>query len=247
VTAFANVARAFETPTTTELANRPTGAGGFNPDLQPQRATSIEAGARGATGDAVSWEVAAYRTAIRDALIPFEVPEVVGRQFFRNAGRAVHRGVEVGGTLTARRGSSLRVAYSWTDARLANAGDGAPAPGNRVPGVVPHLLDATLSAPIGGVTVSLEARAASRMPVDDANLHHSPGYLLLDAGLRAPASGGGALRWVPFLSVRNVGNAEYNASVVVNAFGARFFEPGPGRRLYLGAEVEYAPARGGSR
>src|SRR2546425_7013738 len=34
---YANAGTSFETPTTTELTNRPTGAGGFNPTLEPQR------------------------------------------------------------------------------------------------------------------------------------------------------------------------------------------------------------------
>ncbi|HEX2190139.1 MAG TPA: TonB-dependent receptor, partial [Longimicrobiaceae bacterium] len=47
---YANAATAFETPTTTELANRPGGAGGFNPGLEPQRTMSYEAGAKGRLG-----------------------------------------------------------------------------------------------------------------------------------------------------------------------------------------------------
>jgi iron complex outermembrane recepter protein len=46
---FGSVARSFESPTTTELANRPTGAGGFNPDLEPQNGTTFEGGVRART------------------------------------------------------------------------------------------------------------------------------------------------------------------------------------------------------
>jgi iron complex outermembrane recepter protein len=45
LTLYGNVATAFQTPTTTELANRPDGAGGFNPELEPQLTVSFEAGA----------------------------------------------------------------------------------------------------------------------------------------------------------------------------------------------------------
>jgi iron complex outermembrane receptor protein len=45
--AYANVSRAFETPTTTELGNQANGSGGFNPDLQPQLSTTYEIGAQG--------------------------------------------------------------------------------------------------------------------------------------------------------------------------------------------------------
>lgn len=70
VRAYANVASAFETPTTTELANRPDGAGGFNPTLRPQRTRSLEAGLKGRLGAAASLDVAVYRARVADALIP---------------------------------------------------------------------------------------------------------------------------------------------------------------------------------
>ena len=48
VAVWTDLATVFETPTTTELANRPDGAGGFNPDLNPQRSLMAEAGAAAA-------------------------------------------------------------------------------------------------------------------------------------------------------------------------------------------------------
>jgi iron complex outermembrane recepter protein len=245
---FANVARAFETPTTTELANRPDGAGGFNPELQPQRATSMEAGLRGTLGPMVRWELAGYHARVTDALVPFEVAEVSGRQFYRNVGRADHRGVEVGITFAPAGAFSLRTAYAWTDARVAEAAEMAgPPAGNRIPGVVPHLLDVAGTVRLGSLVLDLDVRAASAIPVDDANLHRSPAYTVVDARMKVPVSTPGTVRLVPFLGVRNVRDTKYNASVVVNAFGGRFYEPAPGRRLYLGGEMEIAPARGGAR
>src|SRR5205823_4627868 len=65
---YANASSSFETPTTTELANRPTGAGGFNPDLEPQRARSLEGGVKGAATlgarVAASWQLSAYHTVV---------------------------------------------------------------------------------------------------------------------------------------------------------------------------------------
>ncbi|MCH7522044.1 MAG: TonB-dependent receptor, partial [Candidatus Marinimicrobia bacterium] len=44
---YGNVSTAFQTPTTTELSNRPGGAGGFNPALKPEHIRSYEAGIKG--------------------------------------------------------------------------------------------------------------------------------------------------------------------------------------------------------
>ncbi|HEX6939385.1 MAG TPA: TonB-dependent receptor [Longimicrobiales bacterium] len=238
---YANVATSFETPTTTELANRPTGAGGFNPTLEPQRTRSIEAGVKGSVGDVASYQLAAYRARVVDALIPFEVPGAAGRQFFRNAGSAVHRGVEATLVLAWRRRWTARIAYTVTDARFDRYTVGDVAyDGNRVPGVAPFRFDLALTyrAPAGWF-IGVDHRRVSRIPVDDANEAHSPGYRVTDvraglAGVRL-----GALEVAPFAGVTNLFDAEYNASVTVNAFGGRYFEPAPGRAFYLGARVVF--------
>jgi hypothetical protein len=43
---YINLSTSFETPTTTELRNRPGASGGFNEGLKPQRAVNYEIGAR---------------------------------------------------------------------------------------------------------------------------------------------------------------------------------------------------------
>ncbi|MEX0907630.1 MAG: TonB-dependent receptor, partial [Gemmatimonadota bacterium] len=99
-TVFGNIATSFQTPTTTELINAPPAAGqpccptGFNRGLEPQRALSTEVGLRNAAPD-WQYEVVAYRMRVTDALVPFQVPDAEGREFFRNAGRTRHQGVEI--------------------------------------------------------------------------------------------------------------------------------------------------------
>src|SRR5690606_27598700 len=93
---FANVSTSFETPTTSELANQESGAGGFNPDLGPQKSLSFEGGLRGSTiSSRINYSFSAYRTRIRDILVPFEIPSAPGRQYYRTAATASHKGMEV--------------------------------------------------------------------------------------------------------------------------------------------------------
>src|SRR2546427_7781576 len=88
LTVYGNFGTSFETPTTTELTNRPDSAGGFNPSLQPQHARMVEVGARGTVASRASWNAALYRATVRDELISYEVPSSAHRRFFRNAGAA---------------------------------------------------------------------------------------------------------------------------------------------------------------
>ncbi len=239
-TLYANVATAFETPTTTELANRPNGAGGFNPDLSPQRAVSYEVGSRGVLAGLASYQLAIYRADVRDELIPFEVSGAPGRQFFRNAGSSRRKGVEAA-VAVEQSGWTGRAAYTFTDARFRDyVVDGVRLDGNRIPGVAPHRLEALLSyQSSSGMYVTAEARLRSDTPVDDANSADSPGYAVADlrAGVRQLRLGGTTLS--PFLGVSNLFDRPYDTSVVVNAFGDRFYEPGPGRALYAGIGVSW--------
>lgn len=243
---YGNVAAAFETPTTTELANRPDGAGGFNPALQPQRATSYEVGARGSRG-LVRYGLAVYRADVRDELIPFEVPDAAGRQFFRNSGSATHQGIEA--SAAAALGAwSARGAYAYTDAAFDSyvVGD-RRYDGNRIPGVAPHRVEGTLSYAVAGANrpfATVQTRYQSRTAVNDANTAFSPAYTVTDlrAGLERLRIGGAEL--APFVGVTNLFDTDYNTSVVVNAFGGRFFEPGPPRAFYLGAGVGFGVRTG---
>jgi iron complex outermembrane recepter protein len=238
---YANLTTAFETPTTTELANRPDGAGGFNPGLEPQRTRSVELGAKGRLGAGGYYELAVYRAAVEDQLIPYQVPEAAGRDFFRNAGSSVHRGVEAGLVLAREAtGPRARLSYTHADARFQDyVARGEDYGGNRVPGVAPHRLEAALSWHGRGWFAGLDTRWSSRMPVDDANAFHSAAHAVLDARLGLSDVRAGWARASPFLGVNNVFDAAYDASVVVNAAGSRFHEPAPGRTLYAGVSVRF--------
>ena len=238
---YANFASSFETPTTTELANRPSGAGGFNPELQPQRARSYEVGAKGRLGRRATYEVAAYRARIEDELISFEVPDVPGRQFFRNAGSAVHRGFEAASRIALVPDLIARTAYTYTDAVFDDYSTAdASFDDNRVPGIAPHRLDVSISydAPAGWFA-GTETRVVSRTPVDDANQAYSSAYTVTDVRAGIEALRFGRIELAPFAGVTNLFDREYNTSVVINAFGARFFEPGPPRSFYVGLQAVF--------
>jgi iron complex outermembrane receptor protein len=236
------VATAFETPTTTELANRPTGAGGFNPELDPQRTVSYEAGASVQLGRRGLGQLSAYQARIRDELIPFEVEGAPGRVFYRNAGSAVHRGVEIGLTVLLLRDVTLRSAYTFTDARFDDyTVAGTSYKDKRVPGVAPHRVDGVLSynasdGALEGFFVELEERYLSDVPVTDANLPGtaSPAYALTNVRVGFDRVRIGGAELAPFVGITNLFDRDYNTAVSVNAFGRRYYEPGPGRAVYAG-------------
>jgi iron complex outermembrane receptor protein len=92
--AFANFSTAFETPTTTELVNRPDTLQGFNSDLEPQRTKGFELGLRGGlSGVRLRYDVVLFWLDISNGIVPFQ--DATERTFFRNTGQNRHQGVEV--------------------------------------------------------------------------------------------------------------------------------------------------------
>lgn len=237
---FASLATAFETPTTTELANRPEGAGGFNPALEPTRALTVEGGLRARLGETWRLEAALFRNDLEDELVPFEVPTSPGRTFYRNAGASHHTGWEMVAEGRPSGWAWTRVAYTHVDARYESyALDGDDFAGNRIPGLSPHRLDGRVVVERGRAFMEVRGLFQDAIPVNDANTAESPSAVVADLrfGLEGARAGGVSLS--PFVAIANVFDRTYNASVVVNAFGSRYFEPGPGRTFQAGVAVTF--------
>jgi iron complex outermembrane recepter protein len=241
ISVFGSVGTVFETPSTTELGNDPEGEPGFNPDLDPQTGISGEAGVRGGIGSLVLYEVTAYRTELRNELVRFQVAEFPGRDFFRNAGRSRHQGVEA--TVSAASRSGLvrgNLAYGWNDARFRSfVWDETEFGGNRIPGLAPHRLQAGIRldprAWFGAVTGSY----LHRVPADDGNTEYAPSHFLLDLRVGARGLPLGNVDLAPWAAVVNLLDRHYTASVVPNAFGGRYYEPGPGRTFQVGLRAAW--------
>lgn len=242
---YANVSSAFETPTTTELGNRPDTVGGLNRDLDPQYSTSAELGLKGLLANRLSYDVAAFQTRVRDELIPYEVPNGGGRRYFRNAGRTVRRGLELG---LATHLGPLELGATYTYSRFAFADypvDTAPDPditaivnhaGNRIPGIPVQQLQASATWRWRALFATVEALAQGDAYADDANRTRLAGYEVVHARLGGTAGFGWP--WLsPIVSVQNIFDRRYVSSVVVNAAGGRFFEPAPRRAIFAGLTV----------
>jgi iron complex outermembrane recepter protein len=236
--AFVSLGTAFETPTTTELVNRPDGGTGFNPDIEPQRTRGVEAGFRGTDARGrLFYDLAAYRLEVTDQLTPFEGSD--GRTYYRNAEETRHDGVEALVEYRASRALTLGATYAWS--RFVFSGASGALNGSRLPGVPEHRGAARARLAIGSAFVHADLLAAGPTWADDENTARADGFVTLDVrvGHRGVATGGAVL--TPFLQVQNVTDAAYAGSVALNARGGRFFEPAAGRALQLGLSARLAP------
>lgn len=234
--AYASVSSSFETPTTTELANRPEGVGGLNTDLKPQRGVSYEVGYKAARTNGLSYDLALFTIITEDELIPFQVPGAqAGRQFFRNAGQTTRRGVE--GSISGTAGPvSLGVAGTW----LRYVYDefvvaGTSFNDNRVPGVAPVTISAFANHSTRWGLIALEGTRVGRVAANNANTAWADAYTLLNARFawRAPTR----LAMEPVIGVDNIFDKTFASNVVVNAAGGRYYEPGALRTFWFGIRM----------
>jgi iron complex outermembrane receptor protein len=238
---YANVSSAFETPTATELGNRPDGVGGINRDLDPQFATTYETGLKGFLLSRIQYDIAAFTTSVRDELVPYEVPGGAGRRYFRNAGRTRRRGVEVSAGARIR-GLELSAAYAYSqfkyvdfafETRIGGVLDTLVFDGHRIPGIPPQIFQGSATYRLGRAYATLEGITAGSMFVDDANTTRSSGYEVANFRLGGTAVFGKP--WLaPVIGVQNLFDRKYVSSVSINAAGGRYYEPAPGRAYFVG-------------
>ena len=252
---YANYATAFQTPTTTELSNQPAREGGFNPDLQPETLRSFELGAKGLwPRQQFEGEVALYAINFEQMLIPYQIQNASSDEiFYRNAGAARNRGVEVSGAWRPVPQVRAKLAYAFmnfafTDFVLETANARTQLAGNEVPGVPPqHLFASVLYEHPSGMYGEVEAQWSATYFTNDFN-GAEPGSNLarqnfMNARYHTVDLRCGFMRAIKklgvdfCLGVNNLFDARYNGSIVPNAQSNRFFEPAPGRNWYLGGSV----------
>ncbi|MDQ8165533.1 MAG: TonB-dependent receptor [Gemmatimonadota bacterium] len=247
LTAYANVASAFETPTTTELSSRQDGTGGFNPGLGPQHVRSMEAGVRGAAGR-FTYTATMFRSTYADAIVQFL--ESNGRAYFRNAGESRNTGLEAGAT--ARVASWLDVNVAWTESRFRftnyiasrTATIKDTLDGKRVAGVPDRFYRIGLKSRFRAFSADVDRTWSGDLFGDDRNLVRVEdwGNGAVNARLSWSGKVGGA-QIAPFAAVNNALNVAYVSAVTVNGANGRVLEPAPLRNYYLGMEMGWRVVR----
>ena len=242
---YANVSTSFETPTTTELQSRPDRQGGFNPALGPQRTVSTEIGARGALGSLATWNVAAYRANVRNAIVQSRV--VDGTAYFENAGRTRNSGLEAGGSIRVARIATLNAAYTWSNLKFAeyrqrNGTRVDTLDGKQLPGVPPQQLRLGFrSSTARGFTLDADQTWTGALFADDFNTIRVPGWGTGVTNVRASWSASRrGYRFEPFAGLLNAQNNAYIGAVTVNGAAGRVLEPAPLRNWYVGLDIGVA-------
>jgi iron complex outermembrane recepter protein len=245
---YATAGRGFETPTLNELAYRPSGATGLNFGLQGSLSRSVEVGVKARPWDGSEFTLALFQTGTRNEIVT--QTNLGGRATFQNAGATRRRGLEASGAFQLGSTLQAQLAATWLDARYRDsfltctatpcaAANQQVNADNRIPGIARTAVYGALTwQPAGGWRLGAEARALSKVYVNDLNNDAAPGYatLAVHAGYQfsvGPWDVGALLR------VDNLAGRRYAGSVIVNDGNGRFFEPAPGRTWLASANLNY--------
>jgi iron complex outermembrane receptor protein len=253
---FANYSTAFQTPTTTQLSNSQTGVGGFNPSLQPELISNYEMGVRGyLAGSAILYNASVYRLYIDRILIPYQLAGSLSDVlYYRNTGNAINNGFEL--LLNWITGEKYNISLSYNlmdfkytnfieDFSVTNGTIPVQLDGKRVPGVPEDKLTTNFTYKIiYGLTAGVSLNWTGKYFVNDIN-GPVPGsdpivsdyinnaYVTADVQLtydHSFASGNLSV----YLCIENLFNERYSGSIVPNASGDKYFEPGLPRNWYGG-------------
>lgn len=233
---FASFSNSFETPALSELSSNPTNLGGFNKELGPQKATNYEIGYRSKLAKRLLGEIALFYIQVVDEILPFELELFPGRTFFRNTGSTDRTGIEMQLNYAFAKHCLARASYTYSDFKF-NDFDGFD--GNRLPGIPQHMgFIALRYQKLKGFYGSIQARFVGELFVNNSNEVADDAYTIVNLrlGYRFRKSG-----WIfsPFFGVNNLLDTAYNANIRINAFGNRFFEPGPGVHFYGGVKFGF--------
>ncbi|HAS47532.1 MAG TPA: hypothetical protein DCS93_44055 [Microscillaceae bacterium] len=237
---YINISTSFETPTLNELSANPSGGGGFNPDLNPQTAISYELGLKGLIIKRLRYSAAIFYIDLQNELLPFELAAFPQRTFFNNVGNSTRQGLEVSLDYRFFKGLHLLGSYTFSRFVFDNFPDGSDDfSGKVLPGVPAHMGYAELRyQDKQGWFGSFNVRFNGSIFATNANDVEDPGYQLVNFRM------GWEKRFnhftlAPFFGINNLFNMRYTANLRINAFGARYFEPGMPINFQAGVKVRF--------
>jgi len=250
----ASFSQGFSPPTTSEL-DGPEGR--INEDLEAEKATNFEIGARGSILNSnLRYDVAFFSLQTDDQLIPREVgPE---NTIFVNAGETSKNGVELGLNYALERPgrlfNSIRpfISYTFSDfdfdefaIRNQQGEVVEDFSGNDLTGIAPHNLSTGVDIRTRFGLYSYSTLFFNdRFPINDENTVFNPSYTILNTkiGIQRPVLNSFKIDF--HVGINNISDSQYSSNIALNAraFGPgepAFFNPSPDRHVFTGFSLTY--------
>ncbi len=231
---FFSAGSSFETPTLNELSNNPDGLG-LNKKLNPSSSINYEFGWRKSFSK-LSFEALVYKIKTDNEILQYELEEFPGKSFYQNIGATRRIGLELTSKFLF---SSGKLLISYTNSKntfeeLTNYDQNLN--GLRLPGIPDQILDIELTININeSSSLILSNKFISEIFVDNFNNDSISPYNIINLSYSKRIFRNSEV----FLGINNLTNQEYFDNIRINAFGKRYYEPGPVRNYYFGLNLSF--------
>ena len=232
---FVNFSTSFETPTLSELSANPTGGEGLNLNLDPSKAMNYELGWKTQASSGY-FEATTFYIKSSNEILPYELEAFPGRSFYQNAGATRRYGLELAASYQWNRWG---MQASFTQAQYQFEGQKAEdnLEGNSLPGIPNSQLFLQLQYSTNtDWKWILSGEHIGEFYANNSNTVAIQSF----QKIRFQAQKTVQVFWgeIDFLGgINNLLNTTYFDNIRLNAFGARFYEPAPGRNFYLGFNI----------
>ena len=231
---FFSFGTSFETPTLNELSNNPNGVG-LNEDLKSSSSLNYEIGWRKSVSN-LTLEAIAYAISSENEILPYELEQFPGKNFYQNVGSTSRYGVELNSQLSFK-GGRINLSYTLSKNKFENfIIENNNLSDNLIPGIPDQMLDLDLIFKLSrGRFLIISNRLIGERYADNANETLISSYNLLNIKYSKEIFSNSEI----FLGVNNTFNQEYFDNIRINAFGKRYYEPAPKRNFYFGINVSF--------
>ena len=231
---FFSFGTSFETPTLNELSNNPNGEG-LNEDLKSSSSLNYEIGWRKSVSN-LTLEAIAYVISSENEILPYELEQFPGKNFYQNVGSTSRYGIELNSQLSFK-GARINLSYTLSTNKFQDfIIDNNNLAGNLIPGIPSQMLDLDLIFKLSrGRFLIISNRLIGERYADNANETLISSYNLLNIKYSKEIFKKSEI----FLGVNNAFNQEYFDNIRINAFGKRYYESAPKRNLYFGINLSF--------
>ena len=231
---FFSFGTSFETPTLNELSNNPNGEG-LNEDLKSSSSLNYEIGWRKSVSN-LTLEAIAYVISSENEILPYELEQFPGKNFYQNVGSTSRYGLELNSQLSFKRGR-INLSYTLSKNKFEDfIIDNNNLADNLIPGIPSQMLDLDLIFKLSrGRSLIISNRLIGERYADNANETLISSYNLLNIKYSKEIFSKSEI----FLGVNNAFNQEYFDNIRINAFGKRYYEPAPKRNFYFGINLSF--------
>ena len=231
---FFSTGTSFETPTLNELSNNPNG-NGLNKNLNPSSSVNYEVGWRKTTSN-LMFEAIAYLINTDNEILPYEIEQFPGKNFYRNVGSTIRYGIELSSQLLFSTG---KLNLSYTNAKNTFNDfvlDGNDLKGLLLPGIPNQILDIELIFNLSKRrTLMINNRLIGELFADNLNETQVSSYNLLNITYSKQIFNNSEI----YLGVNNLLDVNYFDNIRINAFGKRYYKPAPKRNVHFGLNLSF--------